>query len=92
MSTPSLEHLDIHKNLRDRKTSWGHLHAVGPHQADANYEFITSFIGETEYALYARQGNYFVLVDSFKNYEEANHSAKEIINNQPQLKNLFKVL
>lgn len=91
MKTSNKDNFDIHQKLREQKSSWGYLHAVGEHQANVNYEFITNFIGETEYALYQRIDSYFVLVDFFKNYEEACVEAKEIIVSNSQLRQLFSI-
>ncbi|MBJ9353578.1 hypothetical protein GHT41_07870 [Citrobacter koseri] len=81
---------DIHQKLKNSKYPWSYMHSVGSHQCDAGYEFRTIFLDEMEHAIYERHGNYFVLIDFFKNYDEACDEAKSIIDDNPDLKKLFK--
>ncbi|MBB3322185.1 hypothetical protein [Atlantibacter sp. RC6] len=79
---------DIHQKLRSNASRWGYLHAAEPWQGDCNFQLITDLSGEEcEYALYQRvEGDYFCLVDFFKNYNEACEEAKNIINSNPKYK------
>ncbi|HGU6444647.1 TPA: hypothetical protein ACNABU_005406 [Citrobacter amalonaticus] len=81
---------DIHQKLKCSKSLWDYMHIEEPHQSNANYELVTIFLDEMEYAIYERHGCYFVLIDFFKNYDEACDEAKSIIDNNPELKKLFK--
>ncbi|HAZ8269189.1 TPA: hypothetical protein J8W34_000280 [Citrobacter koseri] len=80
---------DIHAKLKSSNTHWSYLHAAQPNQNGINYEFCTTFIDDMEFAIYERIGNYFVLVDFFKSYDEACCDAKKIINNHPDIKRMF---
>ncbi|WP_312816434.1 hypothetical protein [Atlantibacter subterraneus] len=79
---------DIHQKLRSNGSRWGYLHAAEPWHGDCNFYLITDLSGEEwEYALYQRvEGDYFCLVDFFKNYNEACEEAKIIINSNPKYK------
>lgn len=79
---------DIHQKLRASCSHWGYLHAAEPWHGDCSFQLITDLSGdEYEYALYQRvEGDYFCLVDFFKNYNEACEEAKNIINNHPKYK------
>lgn len=77
---------DINEKLKRTGAHWSYLKLAPPNQDCFNYEFITSLIDEAEYAIYVRVDNYFVLVDFFKNYEEACCEAKEIIDNNQKIK------
>lgn len=54
----------------------------------ANYELSACLadMDDIEYALYQRDGLYFVLVDIFHDLSEANEQAREIINQNPKLR------
>lgn len=52
---------------------------------------MTNFIGGTEYALYKRIDRYFVLIDFFECYEEANQEARDVINKNQKLRILFHI-
>ncbi|MEH5091087.1 hypothetical protein PO467_21200, partial [Enterobacter kobei] len=71
---------------------WCYLRAAQPHQNDFDYEFNTTFIDGLEFAIYERVGNYFVLVDFFKSYEEACDDAKKIIDDHPDIKKMFSAI
>ncbi|WP_227136558.1 hypothetical protein [Kosakonia radicincitans] len=77
---------DIHKKLKSTGAHWSYCRAAQPHQDGFNYEFNTILVGDVEFAIYERHGNYFVLVDFFKNYDDACPEAKRIIDDHPDLK------
>jgi len=84
---PISQEFDIHAKLKSTSTHWTYLRAAQTYQNGFDYEFITTFVDETEFALYERIGNYFVLVDFFKSYEEACEDAKKFIDSHPDIKN-----
>lgn len=60
---PSEPEFDIHAKIKSANSHWSYLRAAQPHQNDFDYEFNTTFIDGLEFAIYARNGDYFVLVD-----------------------------
>lgn len=81
------QQFDIHQKLRANHSHWSYLHSVCPKDLGCNYQLITDLrTDEWEYALYQRHDGYFILVDFFKNYNEACEEAKVIINNHPKIK------
>ena len=86
---PKITELEIHKKLRIHQSSWSYMHAIGPHETEANYEFRTIHAEKIEHAVYKRHGCYFILVDFFLNYESANEEAKAIIDLFPNLKSNY---
>lgn len=80
---------DIQEKLKSSGTHWNYLHIAQPHQDGFDYEFNTILGDEIEFAIYERCGSYFVLVDFFKNYDEACQNAKRIIDEHPDVKSLF---
>ncbi|MDC9597332.1 hypothetical protein [Xenorhabdus anantnagensis] len=51
-----------------------------------NHSLLTGcYSDEIIYSLYVRNGGYMVLVDAFKNLNEANQKAQKIIGNYPQI-------
>ncbi|MFG0517318.1 hypothetical protein [Kluyvera intermedia] len=83
---------DIQTKLKLTGSHWSYLKLARPSSDGSNYEFNQCLIGKTEYAIYERQGHYFVLVDFFKDYSKANSHAKEIIDNNSQLKQIFNLI
>lgn len=81
----------IQEKIQLSGSHWSHIKIAQPSQNGYNFEFHTILLDESEYAIYERQGQYFVLIDFFKNYEEANDLAKKIINNHSQLKQIFNI-
>ncbi|MGU3729730.1 hypothetical protein [Klebsiella michiganensis] len=77
---------DIHEKLKKHDAKWLYKHEANSHQINTNYEFCTTFIGETEFAIYERHGNYFILVDFFKSYDEACSEARKILDDYPDVK------
>ncbi|MBN7886578.1 hypothetical protein J0M42_00575 [Enterobacter hormaechei] len=86
---PASQAFDIHAKLKEAKSHWSYLRAAQPHQNDFDYEFNTTFIDGLEFAIYARNGDYFVLVDFFKSYNEACNDAKKIIDEDPDIKKML---
>ncbi|WP_313471351.1 hypothetical protein [Atlantibacter hermannii] len=88
INQPDNAPFDIHQKLRASGSHWCYLHAAEPWHGDCNFYLITDFSGdEYEYALYQLvEGDYFCLVDFFKNYNEACEEAKNIINSNPKYK------
>ena len=86
----SADNFDVSEKLRSMNSHWSLVTPVQNYHGDSNYEFITAMVGETEFAIYKRQGVLFVLVDFFKNYEEACKEAKEIIDSYPDVKSVFQ--
>ncbi|MEP9180366.1 hypothetical protein ABKT77_16535 [Enterobacter cloacae] len=82
-------HFDIHKKIKESRSHWVYLKTAQPYQGDANYEFITNLIDGIEFAIYQRYENIFVLVDFFKSYDDACDDAKKIIDEHPDIKNMF---
>ena len=74
---------DIHQKLKDKKSALTYLFIAHESEAIAKNKLITSFDDndEMEFALYTRDGNYFILVDFFSNISEACPEAVEIIKN-----------
>ncbi|WP_220123679.1 hypothetical protein, partial [Enterobacter hormaechei] len=89
---PASKEFDIHAKLKAANSHWSYLRAAQPHQNDFDYEFNTTFIDGLEFAIYERVGNYFVLVDFFKSYEEACDDAKKIIDDHPDIKKMFSAI
>lgn len=89
--TPTLENNNVAviEKLKSSESSWSYLKIAQPHQDGSNFEFIQLSEEEIEYAIYERQGLYFVLIDFFKSYEEASEYAKKIINRKSSLKSIF---
>ncbi|SAI93511.1 hypothetical protein [Enterobacter hormaechei] len=79
----------IIEKLKSSGANWSYLKIAQPHQDGANFEIIQLLEDEIEFAIYERQGLYFVLVDFFKSYEEASDYAKSIIGNNEALTKLF---
>ncbi|MFL1886313.1 Uncharacterised protein [Klebsiella pneumoniae] len=77
---------DIHEKLKKHDAKWLYKHEANIYQINTNYEFCTNFIGEFEFAIYERFGNYFILVDFFKSYDEACAEAKKILDDYPEVK------
>lgn len=77
---------DIHEKLKKHDAKWQYKHEANSYQINTNYEFCTTFIGEIEFAIYERHGNYFRLVDFFKSYDEACAEAKKILDHYPDVK------
>ncbi|NTZ36177.1 hypothetical protein EXW94_18115 [Enterobacter sp. JMULE2] len=87
--TQQIDSQIVIEKLKSSGANWSYLKIAQPHQDGANFEFIKLFEEEIEYALYERQGLYFVLIDFFKSYEEAGEYAKKIINSKSSLKSIF---
>lgn len=81
---------NIHEKLISTHAHWSYCRAAQPHQDGFNYEFNTILIDDVEFAIYERHGNYFVLVDFFKNYDDACPEAKRIIDAHPDVKRMFQ--
>jgi len=79
---------DILEKLKSTGAHWAYRRAAQPYQEGYNYEFTTVMHGEMEFAIYERQDNNYVLVDFFKNYDEACPYAKKIIDEHPDIKNI----
>lgn len=82
---------DIRAKLKAANSHWSYLRSAQPHHDDFDYEFNTTFIDGLEFAIYERDGEYFVLVDFFKSYDEACEDAKKIIDDHPDIKKMFSV-
>lgn len=82
----SNDNFDIHEKLKGNNSHWSYLKPATHHYGESNYELCTMLIGETEHALYERQGTYFVLIDFFNGYKDACQKAKTIIDKYPDLK------
>lgn len=80
---------NIHEKLKSTGAHWLYRRAAQPYQDGFTYEFTTIMVGEMEFAIYERQDNDYVLVDFFKNYDEACPYAKQIIDEHPDVKSLF---
>ena len=82
---------DIHQKLKDKKSSVTYLFIAQENEANAKNKLITSFDenDEMEFALYTRDGNYFILVDFFNNISEACSEAIEIIKSSAFKKQFF---
>lgn len=80
---------DIHEKLKSTGAHWLYRRAAQPYQDGYSYEFTTVMVGEMEFAIYERQDNYYVLVDFFKNYDEACPYAKQIIDQHPDIKKIY---
>ena len=80
---------NIHEKLKVAKTHWSYCFAAQPHDQTFNYQFRTSWVKGIEFAIYERTGEYYVLVDFFKSYEEACDDAKKIIDAYPEIKRMF---
>ncbi|MGG7180282.1 hypothetical protein [Klebsiella aerogenes] len=85
-----IHEFDIHAKLRLANSHWSYCYAVQPCEKGLNYQFNTTFVDEMEFAVYERIGNYFVLVDFFKSYNEACDDAKKIIDASPVIKKMFE--
>lgn len=82
---------DIHQKLKDKKSTQTYLFIAHESEAKANNKLITSFDknDEMEFALYTRDGNYFILVDFFTDISDACDEAVEIIKNSAFKKQFF---
>lgn len=83
------QQFDVNAKLKSTNAHWAYLRSAQPHQNGFDYEFSTTFIDGIEFAIYERIGNYFVLVDFFKSYDEACDDAKIIIDAHPEIKQMF---
>lgn len=81
---------DIHQKLKDKKSMLTYLFIAHESESAANNKLITSFDenDEMEFALYTRDGNYFILVDFFTDISDARPEAIEIIK-ESSFKNRF---
>lgn len=81
---------DIHKkmaqSIKNGGVGYSYLKAAQPHQDGAKYEHIAIFYPSVEFLIYRRIGEYYVLVDFFKNYDEACEEAKSIIDEHADFK------
>ncbi|MEQ1965386.1 hypothetical protein ABLB69_20095 [Xenorhabdus khoisanae] len=58
------------------------------HKKGANHSLLTGYFDDgIIYSLYVRDGSFMVLVDAFKNLNEANQQARDIVNEYQELKN-----
>ncbi|WP_395306645.1 hypothetical protein [Enterobacter sichuanensis] len=80
---------NIYDKLRANNTHWSHRFSAQPHDEGFNYQFRTTCVDGVEFAVYERIDDYFVLVDFFKNYDEACDVAKKIIDEYPDIKRMF---
>ncbi|HAV1627899.1 MULTISPECIES: hypothetical protein [Enterobacter cloacae complex] len=92
LPNPANQEFDIHAKIKSANSHWSYLRAAQPHQNDFDYEFNTTFIDGLEFAIYARNGDYFVLVDFFKTYNEACNDAKKIIDEHPDIKKMVSTI
>lgn len=74
---------DIHQKLKDKKSDLTYLFIAQESELAAKHKLITSLYenDEIEFALYTRDGLYFILVDFFGSISEACPEAVEIIKN-----------
>lgn len=92
LPNPANQEFDIHAKIKSANSHWSYLRAAQPRQNDFDYEFNTTFIDGLEFAIYARNGDYFVLVDFFKSYNEACNDAKKIIDEHPDIKRMLSAI
>ncbi|EPJ9671736.1 TPA: hypothetical protein I8190_000877 [Citrobacter freundii] len=88
---PTSQAFNIHAKLKSSNSHWSYCYAVRPCDKGFNYQFNTTLDDEMEFAIYERIGNYFVLVDFFKSYNEACDDAKKIIDVRPDIKKMLSV-
>lgn len=81
---------NILDKLKSNGSHWGYQKLAQPHENGFNYQFNTIMVDDVEFAIYERRGEYFVLVDFFKNYDEACPHAKRIIDDYPDVKRMFQ--
>lgn len=84
----SNQEFDIQAKLKASNSNLSYLRAVQPHDKDFNYQFNTTLINGTEFSIYERKDDYFILVDFFKSYSEACDHAKKIIDDYPDIKRM----
>lgn len=92
LPNPANQEFDIHAKIKSANSHWSYLRAAQPHQNYFDYEFNTTFIDGLEFAIYARNGDNFVLVDFFKSYNEACNDAKKIIDEHPDIKKMVSTI
>lgn len=82
------EKFSIHSKLLLTNTHWSYCFHILPHQENSIHEMRVSDFEEDgyEFAIYKRDGDYMILVDFFKSYEEACKEAKDILNEFPKAK------
>lgn len=82
---------NIHQKLKDKKSSITYLFIAHESEVNVKNKLITSYdeSDEMEFALYTRDGNYFILVDFFNDISEACEEAVEIIKNSAFKKQFF---
>lgn len=82
---------NIHKKLKDKKSTVTYLFIAHESEVNVKNKLITSYdeSDEMEFALYTRDGNYFILVDFFNDISEACEEAIEIIKNSSLKKQFF---
>ncbi len=82
---------NIHKKLKDKKSDVTYLFIAHESESNVKNKLITSYdeSDEMEFALYTRDGNYFILVDFFNDISEACDEAIEIIKNSAFKKQFF---
>ncbi|WP_155409081.1 hypothetical protein [Pluralibacter gergoviae] len=85
----NVDNLNVVDKFKSNNHRWGFSHPASAYNRDSRYELITSYIGETEFAIYERSDSIFYLVDFFKNYDDAIPYAKNIIDEHPDLRKMF---
>ena len=82
---------NIHQKLKDKKSTVTYLFIAHESEVNVKNKLITSYdeSDEMEFALYTRDGNYFILVDFFNDVSEACEEAIEIIKNSAFKKQFF---
>lgn len=86
-NVPGGNAFDIQEKLKTHRPAWTYKHEAAGFQKNSNHEFCSNLIDGIEFAIYERQGNYFILVDFFKSYDDAREEAKNILDAHPDIKN-----
>ena len=76
----------IKEKLKTEGSSWSYSYPAGAHNDGVNYQMITRYVEDVEFAIYKKIEKYFFLVDFADNYESLNSEAKEIVDRNPSAK------
>lgn len=82
---------DVHQKLKDKKSDWTYLFIAHESESGVKNKLITidDENDQMEFALYTRDGHYFILVDFFSDISEACNEAIELIKNSAFKKQFF---
>ena len=82
-------YFDINKKLKESGRGLSYAFPASPFHNGKNYLLHAILIGDVEFSLYKRVGNYFVLVDFFTDLDSACDEAKDIINKSGKFGKIF---